>query len=303
MMKSTKYMELKKEDWSESLKKIKPGVQNIFYKGKIDLLLDDSPKLAIVGSRRMTEYGQRVIEKWMPVLVNRGVTIVSGFMYGVDQTAHNACLSSGGKTIAVLGWGIDWQVADQDVELYHKIVEADSHACRQAGPPAGRAGLIVSEYGEKTVPQLWFFPQRNRIVAGISDAVLVIEGSTKSGSMITAKLATRFGKKLLALPGQVTSRVAEGTNGLIRDGKAKAVTSAEEVLKEMGLQSGQLKLPSDMLLAGSADPLVSLLADGERSVDELSRLLKLGVPQILGRLTELTLCGMVSEAEGKYRLM
>ncbi|PIZ24270.1 DNA-protecting protein DprA, partial [Candidatus Collierbacteria bacterium CG_4_10_14_0_8_um_filter_43_86] len=104
---------------------------------------------------------------------------------------------------------------------------------------------------------------------GISDAVLVVEGSTKSGSMITARLANRFGKKLLALPGQVTSRVAEGTNGLIRDGKAKAVTTAEEVLKEMGLLPGQLKLKIEDI----DDPMLSLLADGERSVDELSRLL------------------------------
>src|SRR3989344_7788613 len=278
-------MELSKEKWSEGLKKIKPDVKNIFYKGKIDLLLDDSPKLAIVGSRRMTEYGARVIEKWMPVLVNKGVNIVSGFMYGVDQTAHKACLDNGGNTIAVLGWGIDWPVATEDEEMYQRIVEVDS--------------LIVSEYPGKTAPLLWFFPQRNRIVAGIADAVLIVEGSVKSGSMITAKLANKFGKKLLAVPGQVTSRVAEGTNGLIRDGKAKTVTSAEDVLKEMGLVPGQLRLEVGRI----DDPLVSLLADGERAVDELSRILKMEVSQVLGKLTELSLCGMVSESEGKYRLM
>lgn len=278
-------MELPKDKWGKNLQIIKPEVRNVFYKGNIDLLTDDSPKLAIVGSRRMTEYGQRVIEKWMSALVNSGVTIVSGFMYGVDQAAHRACIENGGKTIAVLGWGIDWQVAAEDAALYQKIVEVDS--------------LILSEYEGETSPLLWFFPQRNRIVAGISDAVLVIEGTAKSGSMITARLANQFGKKLLALPGQVTSRVAEGTNGLIRDGRARAVTSAEEVLKEMGLLAGQLKLE----MAHISDPLVSLLADGERSVDELSRLLKIGVPQVLGKLTELTLCGLVVESEGKYRLI
>lgn len=289
MMRSTESnrenMDLPKNKWSEELRKIRPEVKSIYYKGKIDLLLDDSPKLAIVGSRRMTEYGQRVIEKWMPVLVNKGVTIVSGFMYGVDQAAHRACLDNGGKTIAVLGWGIDWLVASEDEELYRRILEVDS--------------LIVSEYEGKTSPLLWFFPQRNRIVAGISDAVLIVEGSTKSGSMITARLASQFGKKLLAVPGPVTSRVAEGANGLIRDGKAKAVTSAEEILKEMGLAPGQMKLEINKI----NDPLVSLLADGERSVDELSRLLKLPVAQVLGKLTELSLCGLVSEAGGKYRLM
>jgi len=282
-MKSISGMELARERWRENLRKIKPEIKSLYYKGKIDLLLDESPKLAIVGSRRMTEYGQRVIEKWMPMLVERGVTIVSGFMYGVDQTAHQTCIENGGKTIAVLGWGIDWPVSREDEDLYQKILENN--------------GLMVSEYEGETAPLLWFFPQRNRIVAGISDAVLVVEGSTKSGSMITARLANRFGKKLLALPGQVTSRVAEGTNGLIRDGKAKAVTTAEEVLKEMGLLPGQLKLKIEDI----DDPMLSLLADGERSVDELSRLLKINVSQVLGKLTELTLCGMVTEAGGKYR--
>ncbi len=280
-------MELEKDRWSEDLKTIKPEVKSVFYKGNENLLLDNSPKLAIVGSRRMTEYGKRVIEKWMPSLVQKGVVIVSGFMYGVDQTAHKACLDNGGKTIAVLGWGIDWPVAVQDEELYQRILEVDS--------------LILSEYPDKTLPQLWMFPARNRIVAGMSDAVLVIEGSMKSGSMITARLATLFGKKLLALPGQVTNRVSEGTNGLIRDGKAKLVSTADDILKELELLQGQMKLPSAMLRAGFEDPMLSLLADGERSVDELARIMKISVSQVLGKLTELTLCGMVTESIGKYR--
>lgn len=278
-------MELPKEKWSQSLRQIKPEILSLFYKGEIDLLLNSSPKLAIVGSRRMTEYGQRVIEKWMPTLVEKGVTIVSGFMYGVDQTAHRACLENGGKTVAVLGWGIDWPVAQIDEELYQKIIEVDS--------------LILSEYPDKTVPELWMFPQRNRIVAGIADAVLVVEGALKSGSLITARLATRFGKKLLAVPGPVTSRVAEGTNTLIRDGKARAVLCAEDILKEMGLSPGQMTLS----LENIDDPLVSLLADGERSVDEMSRLLKLSVGEVLGKLTQLALAGLVTEAAGKYRLI
>lgn len=284
-MKSINSVDLPKEEWSEELRKIKPEVLSLFYKGKIELLLDDSPKLAIVGSRRMTEYGQRVIEKWMPVLVEKNITIVSGFMYGVDQAAHRACLDNGGKTIAILGWGIDWPVAREDEELYQKIVEVN--------------GLILSEYQGTTKPQLYFFPQRNRIVAGIADAVLVVEGAVKSGSLITARLANQSGKKLLAVPGLVTSRVAEGTNALIRDGKAKAVLCADDILKEMGLLPGQMKLSIDHI----EDPLVSLLADGERSVDELTRILKMGVGEVLGKLTRLALAGLVTESEGKYRLM
>lgn len=278
-------MELTKDKWPESLRKIKPEVKNLFYKGEVNLLLDDSPKLAIVGSRRMTDYGARVIEKWMPVLVNSGVTIVSGFMYGVDQVAHQTCLECGGKTLAVLGWGIDWPVESKDVVLYQKLIDRDS--------------LIVSEYGGEDSPELWKFPQRNRIVAGISDAVLVVEAAERSGSLITARLATEMQKKLLAVPGQVVSKVAEGTNGLIKAEKAKMVTTAEDVLKEMGLGLGQLAFE---IKGTSNDPILCLLADGERTVDEMARILKKPVTEILAKLTSLSLMGQIVETRGKYQM-
>ena len=221
-------MELSKEKWSESLKKIKPEVKRMWYKGNIELLLDSAPKLAIVGSRRMSDYGAEVIKKWMSVLVSKEMTIVSGFMYGVDQAAHRACMESGGKTIAVLGWGIDKEPVPEDEKLYRRIL--------------GNGGLIVSEYEGEQEGTRWTFPERNRIVAGISDAVLVVEAAEKSGSLITARLARKFGKRLLAVPGEVTSKVAEGTNGLIRRGMAVMVSSAEEVLGEMGLNGGQMKM-------------------------------------------------------------
>jgi len=280
-------MELAKEKWSESLLKIKPPVEKVFYKGSIDLLLNDSLKLAIVGSRRVTDYGEKVIEKWMPSLVQRGVTIVSGFMYGVDQVAHKACLENGGKTIAVLGWGIDWQVAQQDKELYQKIIEVDS--------------LIVSEYENQTVPELWMFPQRNRIVTGVSDAVLVVEGAEKSGSLITARLAGEMGVPLLAVPGPVFSRVSVGTNSLIRDGKAKLVSSADDVLAAMELSAGQMS----MFLKNSKtqelkNPVLEMLERGEKSADELSRILKMPIAKLMNEIFELEMNGLVEEKAGKY---
>lgn len=285
-------MELGKERWSENLKKIKPEVERILYKGNIDLLVNDAPKLAIVGSRRITDYGAKVIEKWMPALVQKGVTVVSGFMYGVDQAAHRACIENGGKTIAVLGWGIGWQVAQQDEELYQKILEGDSS-------PAGRAGLIVSEYEGKMEPLLWMFPARNRIVAGISDAVLVVEGAEKSGSLITARLALQFGKPLLAVPGPVFSRVSAGTNNLIKDGKAIPVCSAEDVLKVLGLTTGQLGM--GFKEKAPTSPILSALEAGERGADELSRGLKMPVSRVMVEVFRLQLEGLVEEKAGKYR--
>lgn len=221
-------MDLPKKKWSEDLKLIKPEVERVLYKGNIDLLLDDAPKLAIVGSRRMSDYGRSVVEKWMPTFIEKDITIVSGFMYGVDQAAHRACLENGGKTIAVLGWGIDRKVAVEDEKLYQQILEVNS--------------LIVSEYEGESEGSMWTFPRRNRIVAGIADAVLVIEAAERSGSLITARLARAFGKPLMAVPGLVTNKGAEGTNNLLKTGKAIMVTSAEEVLTEMGLGAGQIKM-------------------------------------------------------------
>ena len=282
--------ELNKDLWGTNLKIIKPPVKNIFYKGDINLLTGECSRLAIVGSRRMTEYGGRVIEKWMSKIVDAGIVIVSGFMYGVDQKAHWECIKNGGKTIAVLGWGIDWKVMDSDVEIYQKILES--------------GGLILSEYEGDARPELWKFPQRNRIVAGISNAVLVVEGAIKSGSMITAKLTKQFDKKLLALPGPVTSKVAEGTNNLIKMGEAKMVTSADDVLHEMGLGVGQLELVRGDWCEdkgrGSKDPILEILEDESKSVDELARILRQPVNEVLIRLSNLSLKGAVEEKNGKY---
>jgi len=277
-------MELPKKKWSESLKRIKPKVERILYKGNIDLLLDKAPKLAIVGSRRMSDYGQRVIEKWMPTLVHKGVIIVSGFMYGVDQTAHKTCLENGGKTIAVLGWGIDRKVAGEDEKLYRKILEVDS--------------LIVSEYEGELEGSMWTFPRRNRIVAGIADAVLVVEAAEKSGSLITANLALCMNIPLMAVPGLVTNRMAEGTNNLIKSRKAVMVSSADDVLREMNLRQGQLDFEFKSSTVGN--PILEALENGEKSVDELSLCLGIPVVRVMESLLDLELEGQIEAKMGKY---
>lgn len=271
------------EDWTDDLKKIRPKVKNVFYKGNIDLILSDRPRLAIVGSRRMTDYGAKVIEKWMGELVNAGVVVVSGFMYGVDQKAHRECMECGGETVAVLGWGIDWQVPENDVEIYEKIIET--------------GGLILSEYQGEKMAELWTFPARDRVMAGICDAVLVVEAAEKSGSLITAKFARNFGKKVLAVPGQVTSKVAEGTNGLIKRGDGIMVSSAGDILKEMNLSVGQMSLLVDRY---SSDPVLSLISDEPKTVDEISRILKINMTELLSKLTEMSLLGVVEERGGKF---
>ncbi len=278
-------MVLLEKRWSNDLKSIRPRLKNVFYKGNVDLLYDYSPKLAVVGSRKITDYGKSVVEKWMPELVSKGVVVVSGFMYGVDQVAHRACLENGGKTIAVLGCGIESRPSAYDEKLYQKIAEEGS--------------LIVSEYPENYPADRWTFPQRNRVVAGLSGAVLVVEAALKSGSLITARLALDFGKTLLAVPGSVFSKMSAGTNGLILSGKAKAVASVDDVLKELDLETGQMKLK---MQKESSEPILRVLEAGERSVDEITRVLKEPVSKVLERLFVLETDGLIREVNGKFKL-
>lgn len=225
--------------------------------------------VAVVGSRRMTEYGRRAIEKIVPELVFAKKTIVSGFMYGVDQYTQETCIKNGGKTIAVLGWGIDWKMENSDQELAEKIIQS--------------GGLIISEW-ESQKPTLWTFPVRNRIVASLSREVIVVEADQKSGSLITANLALKLKRKLWAVPGPITSRTSTATNDLIAQGKAK-------------MWLGQL-----MEHKVFDDPVLRALGDEVLTTDELARSLGAPVAEVGAQLSMLTLTGQVIETGGKYRV-
>lgn len=274
--------------WPE-IEKIRPRVKELWYRGNLDLM-EGGPKLAIVGSRRMSSYGGMVIEKWMPELVANGVVIVSGFMYGVDQKAHRECLVNGGGTIGVLGWGIDRRAAEMDQRLEAQMEEK---------------GLLLSEYPGLIEAALYMFPARNRIVAGISDAVLLIEAAEKSGSLITADWAIRMGKPLLALPGNVTSRISKGTNWLIAQNKAQMVTEVTDVLKVLGLVSfgntQDLRFARDKQLVLS-DPILELLQTEPRMIDEIVKITRRPVGEVMGRLSEWELTGVVECRGGRYFL-
>jgi len=173
--------------------------------------------LAVVGSRRLTTYGERVMEQMVSEIAMNGITIVSGFMYGGDAAAHQAAVRAGGRTIAVMPCGIDLIHPAHQEKLYREILE--------------NKGLIISEYEGEMKPALWTYPQRNRIVAGLSKALLIIEAEEKSGCLITARCAEKFGRKIFAVPGPITGSVSRGTNILIKEGVAEMVLSAKDVLK------------------------------------------------------------------------
>ncbi len=189
--------------------------QKFYYKGVWnDEIFENC--LAVVGSRRLTSYGRRATEQLVTEIAAAGITIVSGFMYGGDEAAHSSAVKAGGKTIAVMPCGIDIISPEYQKNLYNEILET--------------GGLIISEYEKDFLPQTWSFVQRDRIVAGLSKAVLVTEASLDSGSLITANYAKKFGRKVFALPGQITSEVSKGTIKLIKEG-AEVVTEARDILK------------------------------------------------------------------------
>jgi len=229
--------------------------------------------VAVIGSRQMTEYGRRVIEKIIPQLVSQKQTIISGFMYGVDQYAHQICLESGGKTIAVLGWGINFKLEGFDLKLAGRIIK--------------NKGLLFSEW-ENQQPSHWTFPVRNRLVAALAKKIIVIEAAEKSGSLITVKIAAKLKREIWAVPGPITSRLSTGTNALIAIGKAK-------------IYLGNLPSPQTNLNKKSA-PLINLLESDVLTANEIARKLGQPVAQIGAQLSLLTLKGQLVEKEGKYYL-
>lgn len=227
--------------------------------------------VAIVGSRKMTGYGERVIEKIVPQLIQQGKTVVSGFMYGVDQYAHQVCIESGGVTIAVLGWGIDKKLTGSDLKLANSIIK--------------NGGILLSEW-ESQEPTHWTFPVRNRIVAALSEEVIIVEAAEKSGSLITARLASKLKRTLWAVPGPITSRISAGTNHLIATGIAKMWLG----------KTAQIPKQSD------DDPILEILLNEALTASELARKLNIPVAEIGARLSILLLSGQVTEIDGKYYL-
>lgn len=214
----------------------------------------------------MTDYGRRVIEKIVPQLVQDGWTIISGFMYGVDQYAHKICIENGGRTIAVLGWGID---QENDT----KIIES--------------GGLLVSLWKDQ-LGTLWTFPARDRVMAALGHELIVVEAGVKSGSLITAEMAYKLGKPIWAIPGPITSSVSVGTNQLIADGKAKIWTHSTPS-------------PSPKLGEGkSRGGVMDLIRDEGLDASEIARRLNRSASDVGAELTMLMLKGDVEEREGKY---
>lgn len=248
----------------------------LWTRGSVGVL--NAPAVAIVGARAASPYGLSVAERLASDLASAGIVVVSGMARGVDSAAHRGALAAGGRTIAVLGSGVD-------------VVYPPEHA-GLAGDIAA-SGAVISELVPGTPPLPQFFPLRNRIISGLCRAIVVIEAGAKSGSLITAKMALEQGRDVLAVPGNVLSGRNRGAHGLLRDG-AKIVESADDILEELGM-------PAALPKAGrpAADPVLAALTPGEPSdLDVISERTGLSPTRLLPRLFELELRGAVARVGG-----
>jgi DNA processing protein len=230
--------------------------------------------VAVVGARASSGYGASVARSLARELAAAGLVVVSGLARGIDAEAHRGALETDGTTVAVLGCGIDRDYPAAHAELARRVADA---------------GLIVSEYAPGVEPAPWRFPARNRIVAGLCAATVVVEARERSGALITADLALEEGREVFAVPGEITSSLSAGTNALLKLGAAP-LTSAADVLASFGLE------PEPVEAAGS--PLLELLP---ASADELVRRTGLGADEVARALVELELEGLVVAVEGLYR--
>lgn len=275
------------DEFPEFLSRLKRPVKKLRYRGNWQINVF-AKSLAIVGSRRCTRYGQEILDKFIPGLVGSKVTIVSGFMYGIDALAHKKTLDSSGTTVAVLGSGLDICTPSENDELYSKILEQN--------------GLIISEYADNFQPTLWSFPQRNRIVAGLSClGVLVVEAGIKSGSLITARLANEMGRDVYAVPGSIFSKTSMGCHELIADLRANLVISSEDILHlpHQYSEDNQLKMFED--LNDEEKTIIEILQREPSSIDQIAKELQKPSPQIAGVLTVLSMKGMVEENGGVFK--
>ena len=247
----------------------------LYAKGDLSLL--DKPAVSIVGTRMPTNYGRIVTEKFAGTLAEAGLVVISGLCYGVDEIAHKKTLEVGGKTIAVVGSGFNNIYPSKNTSLAKEIAEK---------------GLLLSEYTPSFVPKRYTFPQRNRIVAGLSDGVLITEAGMKSGTVHTKEFALEYGKDVFAVPGNVYSEKSELPNHLIKTAQAECVLSADDILDFYGVkkQTAQTKAVE---VSFEEQTILNLLSNGERDVDYLAEKSQIPINILNSCLTTLEIRGLI----------
>ena len=252
----------------------------------------DGPRVAIVGSRRPSPYGEAVAEQLATELARAGVVVVSGLAIGIDSAAHRGSINGGGITVAVMGTGVDIVYPATNLKLAEDIIAA--------------GGALVSQFPDGTLPRRHNFPARNYTIAALCDVVVVVEAAEGSGALITAEAALDLHKEVMAVPGSIFSPLSVGAHALLRDG-AGLVQNARDVLAVLKLSREVLDDPLatpqalGFALPRGRDGILSHLSDVlPLGAAEVARKLQLPIAEVLGRLTALELDGAVRRHEGGY---
>jgi DNA processing protein len=267
---------LRKDELPPLLRAIHDPPKRLFLRGEGDRDLLRRPAVGIVGARACSPYGAQVARMVARELATAGVVVVSGLARGVDGEAHRGALQAGGHTVAVLGCGIDRDYPAAHASLAREIA---------------KRSLLVSEYEPGVDPAPWRFPARNRIIAGLCAATVVVEARERSGALITADFALEEGREVFAVPGEITSSLSRGTNALLRLG-ATPLTGPTDVLESLGIESSSEATPDH--------PLLELLP---AAIDELVRATRTDPAHVAAALLELELAGLVAEGDGVYRAL
>ena len=279
--------------YPEELRAIFTPPPILFTRGNIELL--SAPRrLAIIGTRRATDYGKSCVKMLCTEFVNEGVVITSGFAQGIDTTAHQSCFQSGGSTIAVFGCGVD-------------VIYPSSNAAFARELASSERGLLISEFLPGAKPDARNFPWRNRIVSGLSHGVLVVESELRGGSMLTASLALDQNRDIFAIPGDINRPLSSGPNSLISDSRAKLAISGRQIMEDLGwVNSDRKQLNGSKGVDRSGltlfeSQLVEVLeaAGGPLHIDTVSERSMREVQDILVTLLQMELKGVVRQMAGK----
>ena len=277
------YFTIEDDIYPQCLREISNPPLKLYYKGNLDLLKDER-LIAVVGTRNPSSYGKLCCEYMVKKMTSANITIVSGFAKGIDTIAHKTSLLTGGKTIAVIASGLDIVYPASNLSLYREIEEK---------------GLILSEYEAGVKPFKFNFPQRNRIIAGLSKGTIVVESKDRGGSLITADLALEFNRDVYAVPGDVFSEYSKGCNNLIRDSKAKSLSNINELLEDY---SWKIEEKNDNNKYTQNQILILNSLSSEKNLDNILIETKIEQTEILAELMTLEIMGVIkSIAGGRYK--
>lgn len=279
---------IKDESYPSLLKEIYDPPPLLYIKGSVPS--DEDVTLAVVGTRKTTQYGRQITPELVSQFSQAGLTIISGLALGIDALAHQSAIKSGGKTIAVLACGLDIIYPVTNDYIGKSIINT--------------GGSLISEYPPGTLPLKQHFPVRNRIISGLSQGVVIIEGNEDSGSLITARCALEQNRDVFAVPGNITSVTSRGPHKLLKLG-AKLITSANDVLIELNIDQIKKISQNKKIIHQSKEEkkLLSILSSDPLHIDELTQKSKLNISIINSTLTKMEMRGLVRNLGGMYYIL